>query len=143
MSRLNSPAPTRRSLEVFWLGMVGSVVMLGVALIVISQVLPRQPLSDEMDTIMKGLALGGLIPFFVFRRIYSGRVITGGRPAEPAQENQRGMVRLTVGASLAELPLMVMLAYVAIGGPVIWGILAWVATFAMILTIRPETGRVV
>lgn len=128
--------------RILWFAMIGSVVLLGVVIVALHLSIEAVALSQAIDNNAKMIGMLALLPFPLYNRLGAARRPLG-QGATPEDEQRRLLTRMLVSATLAELPVMVALAYAALGGSLVWALAGWGASFLYLLIVNPQSGRVI
>jgi len=127
--------------KILWFALLGSMLLLGVVIVAMHLTMEAVTLPEAIDNNAKMIGMLALLPFPLYNRLGGSR-----RPLEmggaPEEEQRRLLTRMLVSATFAELPVMVALAYAALGGVLVWALAGWGASFLYMLLVNPQSGRV-
>jgi hypothetical protein len=132
--------------KVIWSAMVGSVAMLGGVILVLHYDGIGVENSGGIAGVILILGLLSILPYPVLRLILNRRKQGDGTvPAHSAargdgetdSDPQKALRDMLLLAGVAEMPVMMGIVYVALGGALEWGLMLWALSMIAILSVKP------
>jgi hypothetical protein len=137
--------------KMIWLMQVGLVAMLGGVILAMHYTGSAGAWAGEIDfeyfeEILLGVGVVAILAFTVIRQIFYRRKQGDGtvpahsaaRTGEDASVDPRKAIsNMQALTGFANMPAVVAVGYVLVGGPLVWGLTLWAFSMIAILTIKP------
>ncbi len=132
--------------KIIWSAMVGSVALLGGVILFLHYAGLGMQNSGGIAGVILILGVLSILPFPVLRLILKRR--DSGDDTVPAhaaardaghgpEDEQKALRNMLLLAGIAEMPVMMGIVYVALGGALEWGLMLWAISLIAVLSIRP------